>query len=136
MPTRTLGLWCYLSAGVAESATRERGKIPYPHRGEAMDTERDYAAHDGGKRPPSSFFFCCLALSTPQAKFQPALARATGRIDRRLVTPPRPLRQPLRQHNHDGPHLCAGLVNGVRSSLPLGLGSWGYWIYKEGGGEG
>jgi hypothetical protein len=28
--------------------------------------------------------------------------------------------QPLRQPNHDVPHLCAGLVHSVRSSLQLG----------------
>ena len=26
-----------------------KGQIPYMHRGEAMDAERDYAANDGGE---------------------------------------------------------------------------------------
>ena len=81
-----------------------------------MDTERDYAANDGGKK--TSFSVVFSLLSAHQAN-----PHATGRVDRGLATPPRPLPQPLRQHNHEVPHLCAGLVHGVRSSLPLGCGA-------------
>ena len=99
------------------------GEIPYHHRGEAMDTERDYAANDGRKKTSSFIFFLLLLPCAIRAPGQPALAPATGRVERRLATPPRPLRQPLRQHNHEVPNLCAGLAHGVRSSLPLGCGA-------------
>jgi hypothetical protein len=121
-PTRTLGLWCYLSTGAVEGMTKlcVSGREIPPHRGQAMDAERDCAANDGGKTTFSSFVFLLLLLPCAiRTAGQPALARATGRVDRRLVIPPRPLRQSLRQHDHEVPHLCAGLVHGVRSSLPL-----------------
>ena len=100
-----------------------RGETPYRHRGKAMDAERDYAANDGRKKSYSSLVLFLLlfhrAIYTPG---QPALARATGRVDQRLVTPPTHSDNPY-VNNHEVPYLCAGLVHGVHSSLPLGCGS-------------
>ena len=100
-----------------------------------MDTECDYAANDGGRKTSSFVFFRLMLPCAIRTPGQPAPARATGRVDRRLVTPLRPLRQPLRRHNHEVPNLCAGLVHGVRSSLPLGYvaGDIGYTGKREEG---
>ena len=87
-----------------------------------MDPKRDYTPNDEVKKTLLSSFFCCFALSAPPGR--PTLAPPTVRVDRRLVVPPCPLlRQPLRRHNHDIPHLCAGLVHVIRSSLLLGWGA-------------
>jgi hypothetical protein len=47
------GVICLLAPLRVLHVSRE--EIPYPHPGEAMDTERDYAANDGGKKSSSSF---------------------------------------------------------------------------------
>lgn len=41
----------------------------------------------------------------------------------RLVAPLPFRRQSLRRHNYDVPHLCAGQLYGIRSSLPLRWGA-------------
>ena len=53
------------------------------------------------------------AICTPG---RPALAPPTSRVDRGFVAPS----HPCPRLNYDVPHLSAGLVHGVRSSLPLG----------------
>ena len=56
-----------------------RGEIPYPHRGEPMDAERDHAADDRGKQTSSSFvLFLLLFPCAIRTQGQPTLARATG----------------------------------------------------------
>ena len=109
-----------------------RGETPYPHRGEPMDAERDYAADDGGKKTSSSFVLFLLLPCAIRTPGQPALACATGGVDWRLVHTSPPT---LRQHDHEVLHLCAGLVHGVRSSLPLGcgVGDTGYTGKKKEG---
>jgi hypothetical protein len=80
-----------------------------------------------GRKP---FLLLPRAIHTPG---RPALAPPPGRVTK--DSSHLHLRQLLRRHNYDVPHLCASLVHGVRSSLPLGCGAgdFGYTGKREEG---